>query len=84
MPLANLGELLIYAIKKEAEKQLYPIWLVHFLISSLPGNENADLVPFEQLINATTQKIPVNNKSGEDILADFNKVVAADKEQREG
>ena len=86
MPLANLGELLLYAIKKETEKQIYPIWLVHFLISNLPGNESMELIPLDTLLNDITKVNPANNtvKSGEDILADFNSVIKADIEQRSG
>lgn len=86
MPLANLGELLLYAIKKETEKQIYPIWLVHFLISNLPGNESMELIPLDTLLNDITQKNTENikAKSGKDILSEFESVIKADIEQRSG
>ena len=81
MPLANLGELLLFAIKKETRKVTLPLWLAHYAVSKMT---NQQVMPYEQFIGEVEQPEADNGRSKEAILTDFEQIVQADREQRGG
>ena len=66
------------SIKKETEKQLYPLWLIHFLISKLTNQET---IAMQDMINQTLN-MKTNEKSADEILNKFAKIVEIDKKKR--
>lgn len=63
MDLSELGGLLQFCIKKDVEKQMYPLWLVHFLLS---GINKTEPMAFEQMLEGVKP-----HRTGEEILAEF-------------
>ncbi len=82
MPLSALDDLLSYAEQKEAERQLFPLWLAHFAIQTYKGEA---AISFEELFKSVEQGSagPQERRSPGDILADFAPIVSADKKRRE-
>lgn len=81
MPLANLGELLLFAIKKETRKAILPLWLAHYAVSKMRGTET---IPYEQFIGEVETPKTDAGRSNEAILTEFGPIVQADREQRGG
>lgn len=63
MDLSELGGLLQFCIKKDVEKQMYPLWLVHFLLS---GINKTEPMTFEQMLEGAKPQ-----RTGDEILAEF-------------
>ena len=93
MPLSHLGELLEFAceeeeraIKREQEKQLFPLWLVAYGVSKL---KNTPRMSFEEFLKSTRNdaenktKQPTKKRTAEEILSDFTPFIEADRERGE-
>ena len=93
MPLSHLGELLEFAceeeeraIKREQEKQLFPLWLVAYGVSKL---KNTPIMSFEEFLKSTRNdaenntKQPTKKRTAEEILSDFTPFIEADRERGE-
>jgi hypothetical protein len=83
LPLSELGELLIYAGKKELQQQIFPLWLVHFLVSKLT---NQEAMPYDELLKSVEGPAggKKDEKTDEEILQEYKRFVQADKEARGG
>lgn len=97
MPLSELNKLISYARKKEEiklkadlEKRLFPLWLSNFIAAKIKGE---DVIGYDEFIKSTllepdtsTTKINRNTdkqeRTGEDILAEFMPLINADRERR--
>lgn len=75
LPLGELGGLLSYAGEKEIEKEIYPLWLVHFLISQLSGGKPT---PYEELLSSVKFTVDATQKrSADEIIKDFAPIIEA-------
>lgn len=94
MPLSHLGELLGFAykeekrlIKREQEKELFPLWLVNYGISLI---NNTEIMSFEEFLNTThnsgnanfTNK-PKPKRTADEILNEFAPIIEADRKRGE-
>ncbi len=91
--MAALGELLSFACSEEErlerierEKQLFPLWLANYALSKLQGG--AEVMNFEdfvaQAIQPTAPTPPhkmKEEKTAEEILAEFAPIIEADKQR---
>ncbi len=94
MPLSHLGELLDYAlqeeeraIKREQEKQLFPLWLVAYGVSRL---KNTPMMSFEEFLNTARNGAaedaggkPISKRTAEEILSDLTPFIEADRKRGE-
>lgn len=71
--------MITHAIKKETEQQIYPMWLVHVLISKLQGSE---ITPIEEMMGNLNEK--KTTQTAEEITNDLMRFVDADKKKRGG
>ena len=70
LPLSIVSKLLANAKKKETEKMMYPMWLVHVIQASINKTEIKSLDDFLNL-NTTTE----NSRTAEEIENDMSKIV---------
>lgn len=67
MDLSELGGLLQFCNKKDVEKQMYPLWLVHFLLS---GINKTEPMAFKQMLDGVLEGAKPQ-RTGDEILAEF-------------
>lgn len=94
MPLSHLGELLGFCykeeerlIKREQEKELFPLWLVNYGVSLIT---NTEIMSFEEFLNTTrnsgnanvTNK-PKPKRTADEILNEFAPIIEADRKRGE-
>lgn len=80
MPLSQLGELLSFAQEREIEKETIPLWIAHFAIQKIRGEE---ALTYDEFMNATKAEPSSSNaKSPENIIAEFDAIVAADRAKK--
>lgn len=70
MPLSFISELILNAKKKEMEKMMYPMWLVHVIQSTINKTEIQSIQEFMNF-----EKNIKNNKTAEEIEKDMQKIV---------
>lgn len=83
LPLTALGGLLSYAEEQEAETSTRPLWIAHYMLSKIKGEEN---MPYDKFLDIVLgrEKIDTNNKKStpEEIDARFTSIIEADRIRR--
>jgi hypothetical protein len=79
IPLFIVVDMIKHAIKKETEQQIYPMWLVHVLISKLQGQE---VIPIEEMLGKL-QSEKTTTKTAEEIKDELLPFVEIDRKKRE-
>lgn len=83
LPLTALGGLLSYAEEQEIETSTRPLWLIHFALSKLRGEENMPYDEFLDIVLGRKEPEPEREKQKpEDIVARFAPIIEADKKRR--
>lgn len=71
--------MIYHSLKKEMEQQLYPLWLVHVVVSKITGQK--EIMTFEDMMGDIKVKTTTNNKTKEEIIDKFKRLVDNDKKK---
>lgn len=77
LPLPIIVDMIYHGLKRETEQQLYPLWLVHVVVSKLTGQK--EILSFEDMMGNVKTNITTSNKTKEEIIEKFKKLVDKDK-----
>lgn len=76
--MADLDGLIFYAQKRETQKALTPLWLVHFAIAKLAGTE---CINPKEFFGSLEQRPEESGKTAEEIEAEFAPIIAEDRKR---